>query len=104
MLIHGPLVERVDLRRLGGAAGGNYILGDSFDGRQMWTGEKQLGALARKSTCNSATDSTSGSIDHGDVVFEHHLWFPCPVPSKMLTPGGRETGRALPPPGLRFGR
>jgi hypothetical protein len=32
MLVHSLLVERVDLRRLGGSAGGNDILGDRFDG------------------------------------------------------------------------
>ena len=31
MLVHGLLVERVDLRRLGGSAGGNDVLRDRFD-------------------------------------------------------------------------
>jgi hypothetical protein len=43
MLVHGLLVERVDLRRLGGSTGGNDVLGDSFDGFQVAPGEKQPG-------------------------------------------------------------
>ena len=35
MLVHGLLVESVDLRRLGGSAGGNDVLGDRFDGCQF---------------------------------------------------------------------
>ena len=42
MLVHGLLVERVDLRRLGGSAGGNDVLGDSFDRRPAPPGEKEL--------------------------------------------------------------
>ena len=32
VLVHRLLVERVDLRRLGGSAGGDDVLGDDFDG------------------------------------------------------------------------
>ena len=33
MPVHGLLVERVDLRRLGGSAGGDDVLGDRVDRR-----------------------------------------------------------------------
>jgi hypothetical protein len=48
VLVHGLLVERVDLRRLGGSAGGNDLLGDRFDRCQAAAGEKQLGPSAAK--------------------------------------------------------
>jgi hypothetical protein len=43
MLVHSLLVERVERRRLGGAAGGNDLLGDRFDPCQVAPGEKELG-------------------------------------------------------------
>src|SRR6266487_4267916 len=75
MLVHGLLVESVDLRRLGGSAGGNDLLGDRFDGCQVAPGEKQLGPLARKGACDSAADGASGSVDHRNLVRQQHLWF-----------------------------
>ena len=42
MLIDSLLVESVDLRRLGGSAGGNDVLGDSSDGCQVAPGEKRF--------------------------------------------------------------
>jgi hypothetical protein len=45
MLVHGLLVESVDLCRLGGSAGGNDFLGDNFDGCQVAPGER--GARSR---------------------------------------------------------
>jgi hypothetical protein len=54
MLVHGLLVESVDLRRLGGSTGGNDVLGDSFDGCQVAPGEKKIGPLRRKGACDSA--------------------------------------------------
>jgi hypothetical protein len=43
MLVHSLLVDSVDLRRLGGCAGGNDFLGDNFYGCQVAPGEKKLG-------------------------------------------------------------
>jgi len=48
MLVHGLLVESVDLRRLGGSAGGNDVLGDNFDGCQVAPGQKEIGPSATK--------------------------------------------------------
>ena len=48
MLVHSLLVERVDLRRLGGSAGGNDVLGDRFDRCQVAPGEKELGPSRAK--------------------------------------------------------
>jgi hypothetical protein len=48
MLVHGLLVESVDLRRLGGSTGGNDVLGDNLDGCQVAPGEKELGPSAAK--------------------------------------------------------
>src|SRR5712664_4241611 len=74
MLAHSLLVESVDLRRLGGSAGGNDILGDRFDWCPEAPGEKKLGSLARKGASDSTADRTSGSVEHCDLVLEqHHL-------------------------------
>jgi hypothetical protein len=73
MLVHGLSVESVDLRRLGGSAGGNDVLGDNFDGCPETPGEKKLGPLRRKGACDSAADRASGSVDHRNLVFQHHL-------------------------------
>ena len=78
MLVHGLLVERVDLRRLGGSAGGNDVLGDRFDGCQAAPGEKEAGPLGRKGACDSAADRASGSVDHRNLVLQHHLRFLSP--------------------------
>jgi hypothetical protein len=48
MLVHGLLVESVDLRRLGGSAGGSDVLGDNFDGCQVAPGEKKIGPSRAK--------------------------------------------------------
>src|SRR6266550_9567694 len=73
MRVQSLLVESVDLRRLGGSAGGNDLPGDGFDGSQMASGEKELGPLTRKGTRDSAADPASGSVDHGNPVLQHHL-------------------------------
>src|SRR6266545_3246463 len=75
MLVHGLLVESVDLRRLGGSTCGNDVLGDSFDGCQVAPGEKKIGPLRRKGACDSTADRTSGSVDHRNLFLQHHLWF-----------------------------
>src|SRR5829696_2163008 len=103
MLVDSHLVESVDLRRLGGSAGGNDVLGDSFDGCQVAPGEKKIGPLARIGACDSTADRTSGSIYHRNLVLQHHLWLPPPFrdpptsgssePSMMQTPRRRESGR-----------
>jgi hypothetical protein len=76
VLVHSLLVERVDLRRLGGSAGGSDVLGDRFDGGQVAPGEKHLGTLRRKGACDRTADSASSSVDHGDLVLQHHLCSP----------------------------
>ena len=48
MLVHGLFVEGVDLRRLGGSAGGDDVLGDHFDGCQVAPGEKELAPSVAK--------------------------------------------------------
>src|SRR5216683_6649426 len=75
MLVHSLLVESVDLRRLGGSAGGNDFLSDRFDRCPEAPGEKKLGPVARKGACDSTADRTSGSVDHRNFVLQHHLWF-----------------------------
>src|SRR5262245_28186014 len=74
MLVHSLFVESVDLRRLGGSAGGHDVLGDSFHRRQVAPGEKKPGALAPKGACDSTADRTSGSVDHRNLVLQNHLW------------------------------
>ena len=76
MLVHRLLVERVDLRRLGGSAGGLDVLGDDFDWCQVAPGEKELGALGREGACDRTADRASRSVDHRNLVLQHHLWFP----------------------------
>src|SRR4051794_18770524 len=73
MLVHSLLVESVDLRRVGGPAGGNDVLGDRFDRCPAAPGEKELGPLACKRACDSTADRTSGSVDHRNLVLQHHL-------------------------------
>src|SRR6266566_10013927 len=88
MLVHGLLVESIDLRRLGGSAGGNNVLGDNFDGCQVAPGEKKIGPLSRKGACDSAADRASGSVDHRNLVRQHHLWF-LSVPGVGSCMGGK---------------
>src|SRR5687767_15591392 len=76
MLVHRLLVESVDLRGLGGSSGGNDLLGERFDRCPESPGEKELGALRRKGARDSAADRASGSVDHRNLVLEHHLAFP----------------------------
>ena len=80
MLVHGLFIESVDLRRVGGSASGNDVLGDRFDGCQIAAGEKKIGSLRRKGAYDSAADRASGSVDHRNLVLQHHLWF-------LLAPG-----------------
>src|SRR5262245_47180960 len=77
MPVHGLFVESVDLRGLGGSSGGNDFLSDSLDRCPVPPGEKKLGPLARKGACDSAADRASGSVDHCNLVLQHHLWSPC---------------------------
>src|SRR5262252_3795889 len=111
MLVHGLLVESVDLRRLGGSTGGNDFPGDSFDGCQVAPAEKEPGPFRRKGTRDSAADLASGSVDHRNLVLQHHLWFLLQhhlwflcVPGwshpNIQTPQRRENGRE---PSAQFG-
>src|SRR5438477_11068535 len=81
MPVHGLLVQSVDLRSLRGSAVGNDPLGDGFDGCQVAPGEKKIGPLRRKGVCNSAADRAAGSVDHRNLILQHHLWF-------LSVPGG----------------
>jgi len=47
MTVDTSLDESVDLRRLGGSAGGHDVLGDRFDRCPDVSGEKQCGPVAR---------------------------------------------------------
>src|SRR6266508_2191164 len=99
MPVHGLLVERVDLRRLDGSAGGNDVLGDSFDGCQVAPGEKKLGPLRRKGACDSAADRASGSVDPRNPVLQPHHRFlsvpgwSTPPTSRATTDGRNSTAR-----------
>src|SRR5258708_26537949 len=90
MLTHSLLVESVALRRLGGSAGENDSPGDNFDGRPGASREKKLGPLTRKGTRDSAADPASSSVDHRNLVLEHHLslffaWVVTPAHLKSKT-------------------
>src|SRR5688572_13118172 len=97
MLVHSLLVEHVDLRRLGGSADGNDVIGDRFDRCPLAPGEKNLRPLARKRACDRTADRAPGSVDHRNLVVQHHLWL-LSVPM-MQTPGRRQSGR---PPSAQF--
>src|SRR5437867_5464122 len=86
MLVHGLLVESVDLRRLGGSAGGNDVLGDRFDGCPEAAREKKIGPLRRKGACDSAADRASRSVDHRNLVLQHHLWLLSTLVETPATP------------------
>src|SRR4029453_19251967 len=66
------LFKRVDLRRLGGSAGGNDVVGDGFDGRPRAAGEKEPGALSREGPRDSTSDRASSSVYNCNLVLEHH--------------------------------
>ena len=53
MSVHSLLIERVHLRRLGGSAGGDDLLGDSRHGRPLSAGEKEP-APSRAKACATA--------------------------------------------------
>src|SRR5262249_46373030 len=93
MLVHRLLVESVDLGRLGDSTGGNDLLRDRFDRRPPVPGEEKLGPLARKGACDRAANGASGSVDHRNLVLQHHLWFLSVRTSMMQTPRRRKIGR-----------
>src|SRR5262249_12954230 len=66
--------ESVDLCRLGVPTGGNDLLGDSVNRRQVASGTKDLGPLTRKGACDSAAECAYGTVDHCDFFLEPHLW------------------------------
>ena len=70
MLVHGLLLERVDLRGLGGSAGGNDVLGERCDRCPEAPGEKELGALRRKGACDRAAYASFVPSVHVDVDAE----------------------------------
>src|SRR6266851_3473546 len=72
MLVHSLLIESVDLRRLGGSAGGDDFFGDNVHGCPVASREKKLGSVTHKGTRDSAADPASGSVDHRNLVLEHH--------------------------------
>src|SRR5215831_5356211 len=77
MLVQSLLVESVYLRRLSRSAGGNDVLDDRFDRRPLAPGEKKLGSLARSGARDSPADRASRSVNHRNLIAQHHLWFPC---------------------------
>ena len=96
------LVERVDLGRLGGSAGGDDLRGERVDRCLETPGQKDRRSLAREGAGHRAADRAPCSVDHRDLVFENHfVSFPWRVlasaaawvPSKRQTRGRRESGR-----------
>src|SRR5262249_23327181 len=84
MLVHSLLFESVYLRRLGRSACGMDFLGDIFDARPASPREKELRPLARKGTRDGAADPAARSVDHRNLVLQHHLGF-LSVP-RVVTP------------------
>ena len=76
MIVHSLLVESVDRRRLGGSAGVKNVPGDRIDRFREAPGDEQPGAFAGCGACDSTSDRTSASIDHDDLVLQHHLRAP----------------------------
>ena len=68
VLLHGLLVERVDLRGLGDAAGSNDLLGDGIHLRHVASRQEDPCPLACESPGDGAADRAPGSIDHGGLV------------------------------------
>jgi hypothetical protein len=73
VLLHGPLVQCVDLRRLRDAAGGDDRLGDGIHLRRIPAGQEEPGALASERAGDCGADRASGGVDHGGLVLEQHL-------------------------------
>ena len=101
MPIDGVLVESVDLRRLGGSARGNDVLGDRFDRCQEAPGEEEPGAFRREGARDRAADRSCGPVDHRDLVLQHHRLLPSVpwVHPVRQTPRRRQSGR---PPTAQF--
>src|SRR6185436_1718006 len=75
MVLHSLLVKSVDLRHIGGSAGGDDVLGNNFYGCQGAPSEKKLGPLSRKGACDGSADRPAGSIDHRNLVLQQHHRF-----------------------------
>jgi hypothetical protein len=75
MLVDSLFVGSVDLRRLGGSASGYDSLAIASTSARLRPVRKNSCPLARKGARNSTTDGTTGSVDHGNFVLEHHLCF-----------------------------
>jgi hypothetical protein len=75
MPVHGLLVKSVDLRRVGGSAGRLDFVGNRCHGRPLSPGKKNLGPFPRKRARHGAADRTSCSVDHRNLLFQHHLAF-----------------------------
>ena len=57
---------------------------DRGDRRPEAAGEEQRGPLGREGACDGAADRAAGSVDHHNLVLQHHLRFPS-VPG-LVTP------------------
>src|SRR5215218_3870284 len=104
MLVHCLLVESVYLHRLGGSACGNDVLSDRFDRFQAAPGEKHLGPLASKGECNSAAYGASSSVDHRNLVVQHHLCLRSSTGVVNDADTGPSRKWALTPPSTPLGR
>jgi hypothetical protein len=97
MLVNSLLVERVDLRRLGRSTGGPDLLGDDLDWFQGSPRQEERGSFAREGAGDGTANGTAGSVDHRNLVFQHHRRFLSVEPSTMQTPRPVESWRSRPP-------
>jgi len=77
VLVDGPLIEGIDLRRLSDAARGADLVGHRLQPFQGATGEEHTSPLPSECTSYGTTDRPAPSVDHSGLTFEQHAGFSC---------------------------
>jgi hypothetical protein len=96
---HRRLLERVDLRRLRGPAGGGDLPGDLVHRRLPPPGEEDPRTLGREGACHRTADRATGAVDHRDLVRQHR----CRSHAGADTAGDGNRAAAHRPAGARGG-
>jgi hypothetical protein len=90
VLFDRVLIERIYLRDFDNASIGSDLLGDRIDWFQHTTGKEDVGSLTGEGSGNSSAYRTAGSVDHGVLSFEQHLYFPGDASQLANRPEGRK--------------
>ena len=90
VLFDRVLVERIYLRNFDNASIGSDLLGDHTDSFKPATGKEDVGPLMGEGSGNGTAYRTAGSVDHGVLSFEQHLYFPGDASQLANRPEGRK--------------